>query len=108
MIQSFKVDRYELVYGSRLDSLPFNNIFVHSYCTLICYGGGMQLYVYFLTPESADGKPGTELSKNRGSMTMPMSSLDGILNLLEDARDTYGVIRDDNPNWNVLTTNPNL
>lgn len=108
-IKSFKIESYDIVTGTRLDSIPnLTGGMIRTWTTLVCRGEGQQVFVYFLRAGSPEGEPKTELAKNQGSIILPYEALGSVLSLLGGNRTVYGVIRDDNAYWNVITTNPNL
>ena len=106
-MKSFRIENYDIVTGTRLESIPdLTGGMIHTWTTLICRGEGQTAFVYFLKDDSPAGQPKTELDKNRGSIILPYKAYDSVLALLDGPRQAYGVIRD-NANWNVITTNPN-
>lgn len=109
MIKSFQINSYDVLYATTLNSSQKDGPIFSNYCSIVCHGDdGMTMNVYFPLENAVNAAPVTRFDLNYGSVIQPVSTLEGILALLNGHQQVYGYLNDGNPSFNAVSTVANI
>lgn len=110
MIKSFQIHSYDVLYATTLNSNQNKDgASFHNYCCIVCHGDeGMTMNVYFPWESATNAVPVTRFDLDYGSVIQPVSTLEGVLALLNGSQQVYGYLNDGNAYFNAVSTVANI